>query len=362
MLTSRERLDRCFRCKETDRPGLFIRGAGQSSPPDISYKPLRDLVTAKCDLKEAFNVNVYKKRADVTQRIESYNKDFEKYITTICTPLGELQEIFMSSLKGDPGYKSKYLLDTPEDAEKYLSIPYEGLSFDPEIFFAMDRKMGDRGIVNADLFLNPAGLVADLLGSEKFAVWSIEHREILEKLMEKEMNVQLKNIKQLVEAGIGPYFGIAGQEYITPPLHGPRDFYDFNVVYDKPIADLIHDAGGLFHVHSHGRIKGLLKYFIELGADVLHPLEAPPMGNITMSEAKQELKDRVCIEGNVQIGDMYRSTAEEIKQMAEELIRDAFYDSKGLIVCPTASPYIPVLDDQGLMNYMTLINTVLAVK
>jgi hypothetical protein len=144
MMTSRERLDRCYRHKETDRPGIYVRGVTSQTPADISYKELRDLVVEKCDLKEYFNTNSYKKRANVTSRTESFNEDFEQYITVIHTPTGDLEEIFMMSLKREPGYKKKYLIDTPEDAEKYLSLPNESLDLDPEVFFAMDRNLGDR--------------------------------------------------------------------------------------------------------------------------------------------------------------------------------------------------------------------------
>ena len=58
------------------------------------------------------------------------------------------------------------------------------------------------------------------------------------------------------------------------------------MVYDKPIADLIHNAGGPLHIHSHGPLKRCAALFHRIGADVLHPIEAPPMGNVTLREAK----------------------------------------------------------------------------
>jgi len=42
-LTSRERLRRCCRHLELDRPGLFLRGVTEGSPPHPSYEPLRRL-------------------------------------------------------------------------------------------------------------------------------------------------------------------------------------------------------------------------------------------------------------------------------------------------------------------------------
>ncbi len=83
------------------------------------------------------------------------------------------------------------------------------------------------------------------------------------------------------------------------------------------------------------------------------------MGDILLNEAKEVLKDKICIEGNIQIADMYEKPKENIEMQVLKLINDAFYDSKGLIVCPTASPYIPLMSKRCFENYTTLIESVL---
>lgn len=358
-LTSRERLDRCYRHKETDRPGLFIRGVGDNTPPHASYKPLCEMVLSGCDLKNTVYLENYK---DITGHLfkkEYYTDEFERYLEIVHTPEGDLYKSSMVSLKGKPGYVEKHLIESLDDVEKYLLLPERKLIFDPETYFEADRNMGDRGIVVAEIGLNPAGSVAELLGSELFAIWSIEHRDVLHVLMEHEKNMIIKIVKSLLDWNIGPYFAMLGEEYITPPLHCPKDFYDFNVIYDKEIIDIIHESGGYIHIHSHGPLKNVLKYFIEMGTDILHPIEAPPMGDVTLRDAKDVLGNKVCIEGNIQIGDMYAASPDKIREMASQVIDEAFDDSKGLIVCPTASPYVTVLDENTLKNYEALIDTVL---
>lgn len=155
---------------------------------------------------------------------------------------------------------------------------------------------------------------------------------------------------------------MAGQEYVVPPLHGPRDFCDFNVRYDKPILDQIHDAGGRVHIHCHGSMKKVLQGFVDMGTDVLHPFEPPPMGDIFAREAKDLARGRMCLEGNIQINRMYESSPEEIRRETRQLIRDAFDDGKGLIVCPTASPYIRGAGQTCFPQYKAMIDTVLEFK
>ena len=143
-----------------------------------------------------------------------------------------------------------------------------------------------------------------------------------------------------------------------PPLHGPRDFDDFNVRYDKPILDLVHETGGRMHIHCHGSIKKVLPGFLAMGTDVLHPFEAPPMGDITPAEAKDMTRGRLCLEGNIQIADLYERTDDQVRQQTEALIAAAFDDHRGLIVCPTASPYLRGQGEQSFPQFQAMIDAV----
>jgi uroporphyrinogen-III decarboxylase len=155
---------------------------------------------------------------------------------------------------------------------------------------------------------------------------------------------------------------MSGEEFIVPPIHGPRDFQDFIVKYEKPIFDMLHDAGGFCHVHCHGSIRKVFHGFLEVGVDVLHPFEAPPMGDITPSEAKELAKDEICLEGNIQINRMYEASPQEIRHETEQLIDTVFYDRKGLIVCPTASPYVRGMGGEAFPRFKAMIDAVLEWK
>lgn len=91
--------------------------------------------------------------------------------------------------------------------------------------------------------------------------------------------------------------------------------------YDKPIVDLVHDAGGRMHIHCHGSIRSVLPAFLDMGVDVLHPFEAPPHGDIQPGVAKEMVRGRMCLEGNIQIADMYEQSPENIRAQVSALIR-----------------------------------------
>jgi len=206
--------------------------------------------------------------------------------------------------------------------------------------------------------MNPGGTVAELCGSENFAIMSITDRDILHALCERELQIHLALLDIVIAQGIGPFFSLYGQEYLVPPLHGPADFWDFNVRYDKPIIDRIHEGGGRVYVHSHGSIAKVIDGFLEMGVDVLHPFEAPPMGDITPVQAQRAAGAWMSLEGNIQIDRMYRGTPEEIRAETEALIHAIFEQGTGLIVCPTASAYIRGQGEVCFPQYQAMIETV----
>jgi len=357
-MTSRERLDAAYRCQPTDRVPVFVRGVSDSRPPHASYAPLRKLVCESCDLKWAWSSAQAFPPPPTSRRVEPYDDDFDLVTTIMPTPRGELLHQHLAGRKGQPGMTRKHWLADRDDALKYLSLPPPQPSGDAAGFFALRDQAGERGIVEVHLHdMSPGGHVADLFGSQAFALLSIEDRGLVHELLEHATQRALRVIDWLLARGIGPYFAVSGQEYIAPPLHGPRDFWDFNVRYDKRLFARIRDAGGLVHVHCHGSLKGLLEGFVEAGANVLHPVEAPPMGNVTAAEAKAAIGGKVCIEGNIQVGDLFTLPPAEIERQVRQLILDA--GPTGLIVAPSASPYAPVATPRMLANYRRMVLTAL---
>lgn len=324
---------------------------------DSTYDPLKSYLAVHSELKAGWSGCQFDSGYPIEMQTVPHSDDFERRIEILHTPRGDLQRSSLLNLKGQPGLHEAYFVNGAADAEKYLSLPFPEFGGDRSSFFAADADIGEKGIVDVGLGLNPGGFVAELCGSENFAIMSVTDRDLLHKLCERQTTIMMRRIKFLLDAGVGPFFSMLGEEYIVPPLHGPEDFADLNVRYDKPIIDLIHNAGGRIHIHSHGSIKSVFQGFLDMGVDVLHPFEPPPQGNILACEAKSLARGRMCLEGNIQIHRMYEATPEEIREETGALITDAFDDHKGLIVCPSASPYIRGKGKECLQKYKTMIDT-----
>ncbi len=84
------------------------------------------------------------------------------------------------------------------------------------------------------------------------------------------------------------------------------------------------------------------------------------MGDITPAQAKALARGRICLEGNLQIAHMYEHTPEDVREQTEDLIRTCFDDRRGLIVCPTASPYIYGAGEHAFPMFKAMIDAVLA--
>jgi uroporphyrinogen decarboxylase len=101
---------------------------------------------------------------------------------------------------------------------------------------------------------------------------------------------------------------------------------------------------------------GVLERLADLGAEALHPCEAPPSGDVPLSEIKRRVGDRLCIVGNVQIGDIIHGTRQDVDERVREAVRDGA-PGGGLILSTSASPYQEELAPQALDNYVQLVES-----
>jgi hypothetical protein len=364
-MTSCQRLAAAFRCQEPDRVPIQVRGVDTISRALIkrheSFRPLVEAVAQHGDLTQSWGASCafltrWINSTNTFTRVEKRNEDFNVHYHTIRTPKGDLTCSTNVSTKGHPPMRETFYVKSLEDVEKFLSIPYAPHRPDCAPFFKQVEALGEQGIVLASPGSDAITYVHELLGSELLAIWSIEERETIHRLLRVFNERLCDTAKYLVSQKVGPLFSSSGQEYVAPPLHPPKDFYDFVVKYDKEVFAILRDAGGMIHVHCHGPIRDLQDGFLEMNINCLHPIEAPPMGNLPLAEAKAKMGHKICLEGNIQIGDMYSCTPQEIEQTTIAAIRAAGRGG-GLIICPTASPYTPTLPDVALQNYLAMIRT-----
>ena len=359
-MTSKERQERLFKQLEVDRPAVHTRTG--YPPDDPTYDAMKRYMEEFSDLRGSFWCGRVNPQGAAEERSEQIDAETVRQTLTMHTPAGDLTSTILVKPEARASYHESYYIKNREDALKYLSQPLPAVEPDVNGFFETERALGDRGVVFVNCGNIPGGHIAELCGSTTLALMTLSDRDVLHAICERELTIYLNILDVMFKHNIGPYFSLSGEEYFTPPLHGPVDFADFVSRYEKPIIDKIHDAGGFVHIHCHGPIGDLLDAFVALDPDMLHPVEPPPMGDVTAARAKEAFKGKICIEGNIQIAHMYEHTPEEVAEETKQLMRDAFFDHKGLVAGPTASPYIFGKGEAAFPQYKAMVETVLNFK
>ena len=362
-----ERYMAALRCRQPDRVPIVVRGvdplhntAGLPPSRHPSFRPLIDAVTENTEWAYRWHPpeeNLLSCHPDAAVRVEvrpCRQEGFDEEARTFETPLGPLETVRWVSRKGKPGMTKKYLIESLEDVERFLSIPYQFREPDVSRFFELQTKMGSNGVLMASIGIDPIGHVTHWLGLVTLAIWSLTEREAIFRLLDEFYHRAELLVKALLSAEVGPVFATLGMEQATPPWMSVADFRAFTTRYDKRLWAPILEAGGLVHVHCHGNLKQVIGDFIDMGAGCIHPVEAPPMGDLELREAKQLVQGRICIEGNIQLDDLYTKDEEYIRETVRQVMTDAA-EGGGFVLCPTASPIPPVLEEKVLNNYLVLI-------
>jgi len=116
------------------------------------------------------------------------------------------------------------------------------------------------------------------------------------------------------------------------PLISKRMFKEFVAPYIKEMCDLIHGLGAKVLFHSCGSIRPLISDLIELGVDILDPIQ--PIGDMVPETLKSEFGDRLCFHGGIDMQYLLpQGTPEEVRAGAKRY-EDVLGKNGGYILAP----------------------------
>jgi len=357
-MTSRERLERVLRGQPVDRAAIRLWGVDPlERAARACWQFLPDLVN-EFALDSFFNWAP----APPPEVIETRSEDREtadpewyERVTTLLTPAGDLTRVDLWHRGGKPGYTKKHLIESVEDAQRWLSIPEPGLpGLHP--FPARVAEVGERGLVMTGLG-QAMYTVNDATGSALWAYWLYDERELLHEMIGKAHRYIMKLVKHYLAHGIGPLFGWVGPELCIPPLASPADFDDLSTRYDKPVIDLIHDAGGLVWIHCHGDMHPVLERFADMGVDCLNPIEPPPIGKLTLADAKRRVGHRMTLEGGIEVGDFQLDDAETVAAKTEAAMILGKPGGRFILAPSSDHSHWPDLSEHIARNYRVFVET-----
>jgi hypothetical protein len=97
------------------------------------------------------------------------------------------------------------------------------------------------------------------------------------------------------------------------------------------------DPEAIIHVHCHGRVKTVLRSFMDMGVDSTDPVEPPPQGDVDFAEAKRMAAGRLTLFGNMEFVDMERCEPDEIEQKVRRAIEEG--GKQHMVLYPSATPH-----------------------
>lgn len=274
----------------------------------------------------------------------------KKIYTTIHTPKGPIHNMCQVFNGVQTIWQPKHFITNDEELERFFSIPVEEITYDCSGFPRSDALIGEQGIVVV-VIPDPLYYAADLFHFGEFVVRAFADTSTFIEIMNRFKTPVLSRVRQMVDAGVGHLYRIAGPEYATPPFLRKDLFQKFVTEFDQEIIDIIHQGGKLVRLHSHGRVRNVLDEFIKMGVDATDPLEAPPDGDITIKEAKHILQDKVSIWGNLELKHLETVSVDEVDNLVLNIM-DEGKNGYGFVIMPTAEPITQPLPEETAKKYI----------
>jgi len=222
---------------------------------------------------------------------------------------------------------------TPADLDAY-EFPSVADIREPEDYAAQVQALKQQGMFVRAGIDNPYKRAWMLRGMDNVLADYLINVEFLEALYDRLYALYTEIILRAVRAGVDmiTYTGdIAMQDRI---IMGPNPWRRI----DKPrIAKMIQTARAVnpdvfFFIHSDGDVTDLMDDLIEVGFNVINPIQPECMDP---AEVKKRWGDRITIHGGVSIQKTFPfGTPDEVRAEIEHLIRTCGYNG-GLVVFPS---------------------------
>ena len=209
-----------------------------------------------------------------------------------------------------------------EESDKYFLVTIYGSHFEKAYF--------SRGIEN---------FLADMAGAPDFA------RKLLRSIIDKNL-VMLENVLAVDEIDgvlLGSDWG--SQQGL---LMSPDVWHDMIAPGEKEEYDLVHACGKDVWVHSCGNVEAIIPSLIDMGLDVLNPVQPEAMD---IRRLKTDFGDRLAFWGGISTQQtLPYGTPDEVKDEARR-VRDMMSSGGGYIFAPAQS----IQGDVPVANVVALL-------
>lgn len=204
--------------------------------------------------------------------------------------------------------------------------------------------------------LGGLGHVANLIGFERMLTDMILNPPFIEACFEKLTHFYVEFLGRVLEEADGGIDIICVQDDFGTqqgPLISLDLYRRFYKPYHKRIFKVAHRHNAKVMMHSCGAIFDFIPEFIDIGTDILDPLQTNAVG-MDSARLKIEFGSDLCFHGGIDTqGTLVKGSPKDVCRQIDGLI-DAFADCGGFILAP--SHYIQT--DVPFENVLTMLNYV----
>jgi uroporphyrinogen decarboxylase len=241
--------------------------------------------------------------------------------------------------------------ETVEDVAKY-TFPDSSNIVEPDNYAAEVEKLKKQDLFVSAGIPNPYKRAWLLRGMENVLADYLINRELLEYIYDKLYALYKGMALRMAKAGVDMISitgDIAMQDRI---IMGPRPWREV----DKPkLANLISECRKIkpdlfFFIHSDGNVWDLMDDFIEIGFNVINPIQPECMDPV---EVKKKWGDKITLHGGISLQKTLPfGSPDDVRKEVENLIKNCGYNG-GLVVFPSNV----IQPDTPLENIITCFQT-----
>ena len=243
---------------------------------------------------------------------------------TYRTPAGDLTDVILYPAADPPTLVEKVIKDIEKDFEKakYLIQPPTG--YDNTLFKRQNRELGDAGVMGICLpcpgFQSLIGLFDGGLEALSYAM--ADCPALVESLNESYCEASVKLCEYAIESEAeSVLLGASG----SIALASPELWRKLALPTIKTVTDMCRKANIISGLHSCGKEMYIVEACVnETKLDYINPLEIPPMGDCTLSKAREISGDKMCLMGNLHTTEvMLNGTVKLVRRESLKALLDA---------------------------------------
>ncbi len=159
-----------------------------------------------------------------------------------------------------------------------------------------------------------------LMGFNNFAMSLIRDPKLVGAVFEQVAKIQYSALDQILKLPhVGAVWAVDDMAYNSGPMISVKHFEQYVFPWYKEMARRCHEAGRLFIIHSDGKLDALLPSLVNLGLDVIQPID-PTCNDI--ADIKKKVAGKLCIVGNVPNELLRIGTTDEVRGYVRMLLRE----------------------------------------